>query len=336
MNGVAAALLILVITTITGVMLFFIVQQAYKIRDIQGNIISDEQANQAHLIQLGKAVSTNQAQSDVDKTASDKIASGLAAMATDMRSDRVSLTSPVALSKPISLSTEAPSTSLTAPTDPAKWLQVTDSTGANYANLGVGSMWADSGVSMPKGACVNFGNGSSMCGDETGFVSASDPSQGTVGTGLQLTIEGAPAVDPKNRSATSLHTSFPGDSQGMNRIVGDTNMTADLLVAGNASVGHTGAIGAGLISSKTGSHVFSGIDDTLTQSSLGLGFAHLPTDSFPRTGSDVISMTRTKDSGNHVQIRGSLEVCDEGGNQCTKLGPVNPVYTGKNMYTDWT
>lgn len=340
MNGVAAVLIIIIITAITGVMVFFIVRQSNKINEIQGDILSDEQDNQARLLLIGQAVSTNQAQTDLDKTASDTTATGLKSLATNIVSNRVSINTAAAASAsktgPISLSTVAPKNSATAPTDSTKWLQVTDNTSTDYANLGVGSMWADKGVSMPKGACVDFGNGISMCGDQTGFVSASSPAQGVVGPGLQLTIQGAPASDVKNRSATDVHTSLPGGALGMNRIVGDTSLTADVQIAGNTSVGNTGAVGAGLLSSKSGSHVYSGIDDTLPKSSLGLGFAYRPTSGFPKTGSDVISLTRTPDSGNHVQIRGSLEVCDEGGNNCTKLGPTNPIYTGKSMYADWT
>lgn len=360
MHILAAILVVSLVTLLAGVLVYVIVRQAFAIwnsqqsitgltstvASIQTNIASDESATDSRFLLIGKAVAANQTQTDTDKVASDtQLASLSDRMKLDVQSKRVSFTTSTTpiQGDSLSLSNVAPSvSSFTAtPADSTKWLQLTDKDSTHFANLGVGSLWVDKGVAIPKGACVDFGNGISMCGDDNAFLSASSPGTGTTGSGLQLTIQGGTTSHTKNKVTVPLHTSLPGDSAsgGMNRIVGDTVMTSDLRVGGDLSVGNVQAVGAGILSSKSGSHFYSAIDDTQTVSQMSMGFAYrggVGGVDYPTAGSDVIQLTRRKaDLGNHVRILGSLEVCDESGKNCVNVGvpktPPSPAF-----YTKWT
>lgn len=367
MNVFAGSVIFFLCTTLTGVLVYYIVHHSYAIGDtntsiddinssvkgIKSNILKDEASNDGSFVTMAQAILTNQSQTD--KSVSDisdantHIASTSAAftaltsgLKTNLQTNRMSLNTPTTsnLGDTLSVSTTAPSASTTAPTDGTKWLSVTDKNSTNYANLGVGSMWADKGVSMAKGSCIDFGNGATVCGNQTGFVSGS-----SVGTPLGLTIKGAPAAEKKNASA--LPTSLPGDtdSQKKNRIVGDTIITADVAMGGNTSIGNTAAVGMGMLSSANGSHVYSGMDSSTAPATMSLGFAHRPTDgTLPSGGSDLVRLTRTQNVGNSVKILGNLQICDDSGKNCQTVvgspnapaGPAPPFLSDTATYSVWT
>lgn len=181
MNVLAAILIMLIVTIITGAMVFIIVRQTFAIKSsqtsiselntsvagIKGGIISDSTVTGQRLLLIGKAVAANQTQTDQDSvTANTQMTKFEDSLKTDVLSQRISFQT-ATVGAPLSLSTSAPTTASTsAPTDRQKWLQVTDKDSKNYANLGLGMLWADKGISMSQGACVNFGNSMSMCGDQ--------------------------------------------------------------------------------------------------------------------------------------------------------------------------
>lgn len=157
--------------------MFVIVRQTFAIKSSQssisdlntsvagmkGDILSDATVSDGRMILLGRAVAANQTQLDLDSVAAQ---AQLTQFEKNIVSQRVSIKTPT-VGAPLSLSTTAPSTASTsAPTDSTKWLQVTDRDSVKYANVAVGSLWTDTGVSISKGACVDFGNGISMCGDQ--------------------------------------------------------------------------------------------------------------------------------------------------------------------------
>lgn len=335
MNVLVAAIILLVMTISTGVIAFYIVHHQSSIgdlnntvTDIETNILKDETENSTNFVTVADAILSNKKQTDLDKIKLDKIATDIqsasSALKLNVHSGRVSLDTPTTatLGDSISLSTTAPAGSTNPHKDGTAWLQVTDKDSSNYASVGVGSMWAERGVTISSDACVDFGiGGNTLCGS-------------------QLTLTGASTVDPKNLVNPGFSTIFPGDttSLGKNRLVGDTVLTGDTSIGGNVSLGNSGAVGVGMLSTKTASHIYSGIDDSLTESSLTLGFTHRPIDgTLPKEGADVVRVTRNK-TGHHVKIFGSLDVCDSDGNNCTAVGvrpgPA-PVFVSTGPYSNW-
>lgn len=341
MHMIAIALLVLIVTILMGVLVFVIARH--------NNAIEQGEESIADMGTSITAIKSNLLSDEVKNTAQIATsAAAITALATsagkNVMSDRFSMTTPTTAKAgdSLSLSTTAPSSKTTqAPSDSTKWLQLTDKDSTNYANLGVGSMWADTGVSMAKGACVDFGNGMNMCGDTSGFVSSTNAT-----TGLQMTLQGAAAAVAKNVPKTTLRTSLPGDtaSGGMNRIVGDTIVTGDLLTGGNVVAGTSGAVNAGMLSSSTASHIYSGVSGTVPPA-MSLGWAAPPaTGGVPTSGNDVIQLSRTTDFGNHVKILGDLQICDEAGASCWKVTnpaagaaaqKVNPGPTNTGITSVW-
>lgn len=344
MNVLTAAIILFVMTISTGVIAFFIVHHSYEIRDNQSSILDmndsitgiedksmdDDATNSGNFLTVAQAILANKQQSDRDKVTIDQntsdIKSSSEALKKNVQSSRLSLTTPTTSTNGdyLSVSTTPPTKSTHAPTDGTQWMQVTDKDSTNYGNLGVGSMWADKGISMAQGACIDFGiGGGTLCGP-------------------QLSMTGATIAEKKNFINSSYQTTIPGDktSLGKNRIVGDTMLTGDVLVGGNMSLGNsaTGAVGVGMLSTKTGSHIYSGIDDTLPESSMTMGFTHKPADgTLPRVGADVVQMKKSK-TGNHVRILGSLDVCDEEGKNCTPVGVrtgTTTPFVDTGRYADW-
>lgn len=353
MNGLTAALIVFPILLLVGVLVFVIVHHTYQIWEgqssivtlnsnfdgLRSNLVTSGNSNAGRLLLLGQALSSTQMQSDLDKLVSDQNTSdvkaataALTAMHTDVQSNRFSFLTPTSATAgdSLSLSNTAPKTSNQATeASPSSWLHLTDKNSSNYANMAVNSMWADKGIAVTKGSCVDFGNGMSMCGDTSSpflagsaYPTAAAAAGGTIAQGLQLTIKGATSADPKNKS--SLNTSLPGDtaSSGMNRIVGDTMLTADMQLGGNVSVGGNGSVGAGIVSSAVGSHYYSKFQPSTTVTAgnpigtMSFGFATPGLAAVPTSGTDVIRLSKTSDQGSHVRILGSLEVCDEAGNNC--------------------
>lgn len=181
MNVFALILILLIVTILVGGLVFVIVRQTFAIKSSQssisdlntsvagmkGDILSDATVSDGRMILLGRAVAANQTQLDLDSVAAQaQLTQFENNLKLDVVSQRVSIKTPT-VGAPLSLSTTAPSTASTsAPTDSTKWLQVTDRDSVKYANVAVGSLWTDTGVSISKGACVDFGNGISMCGDQ--------------------------------------------------------------------------------------------------------------------------------------------------------------------------
>lgn len=365
--NILGAFLVIILVMCIATLVYFIGSQSYEISgakativgidsdvtEIKSEIKENEDSYDENLVTIANAILSTQSETDQSSLdiieAKHQIAQNTSALRTfsddlktNLQSRRLSLnnSASASLTDALSVSRNAPSASLTAPKD-STYLHVTDGSNNNYSNLGVGTLWADKGVSMAQGACVDFGNGASMCGNNAGVVSGRSS-----GAPLSLAVKGASAQQVKNQQPAALTTNLPGDSasSGKNRIVGDTILTADLMVGGNTTVGNSGAVGAGIISSSNGSHVYSGMDSTTAPATMSVGFAHRPTDgTIAQGGSDLLRMTRTQNQGNSVKILGTLQICDDAGNNClpvlgatpAKPPTAGPFINDTSSYSSW-
>lgn len=324
-----AAILIILLTVLAGVLVFFIIHHTYAISDnqsaildtnthvtdIKTNIVSDETSNQGNFANIAQALLDNKTRTNDDRRAiadanaqitaaksliadnSSAFASLTNGMKVNLQSNRMLFNTPTTstLGDALSLSTTGPSTfaATNPPSDSKNWLQATDKSSTKYVNLGVGSMWSDTGIQMSKGACVNFGNNANMCGNQTGAV------------------------------AVGGHAS----------------------IGSNLTIGNSPSVGAGMLSSASASHLYSGMDSTTYPSTaaMSLGFAHrLPSSVSPAGGSDVIQMTRQQQVGNNVKILGSLQVCDDMGTNCSNVSlvpgppPTQNFHSDNQTYQNWS
>lgn len=354
---IVISLIVLIVTILTGVLVFVIVRHTHmleqgeqslsdlssSITGIKSNILSDEAANTTQIASSAaalKSLTTN--------------------LGTSVLSNRLAVTTPTSVSAgdSLSLSTTFPtanSGSTNVPNDSTKYISVTDKNSSIYQSMALSSMFADKGIALGKGACVDFGGNGSMCGNTSGFVTNNSASS----TGIQMSLQGALNANTKNSfagaaTATPLQTSFPGDtaSGGMNRIVGDTLLTADVVAGGNVVGGNTQAVGVGMISNGAASHIYTGvpvatakgITATVPKLTMGFGIPSATSTGVPVSGNDVMVMTKTATgtgaAGNNVQINGSLTICDEAGGNCFTVTGVKSTGSGIAIATpaiaDWT
>ncbi|MEW5315122.1 MAG: hypothetical protein WDW38_006573 [Sanguina aurantia] len=216
----------------------------------------------------------------------------------------------------ISLTTSQVPLPATLKPDPSRgagWLYLTNSLGTGYADLGLSSMWADKGITVSPGACINFGSGSAMCGDGNGALTGSKAN-----TGMTLVVAPGTAKVPSNLGTTPGPTRFPA-ANGTNQIMGDTSVAGDLYTAGALTFGSSGAGGGGIMAGPNaiGTRVVANLVNANSPATAGLGFSTL-VGTAPGIV-DALTVTRSmEDNKTHVKVFGTFEVCDEMGNYCQK------------------
>lgn len=326
MNGfVLAALIVLVvvITVVAGCFVFVLVQTLFNtgasITSIQTRLNLDETS-----LTATRAETAQVATSIIANIASNVVSSKLTVTGTKTKiagDNNLNITA-----------NQVPNatTNLSDPSRGAGWLYLTDSLGKNYASLGVANMWADKGITVSPGSCIDFGGGSAMCGDGSGALTG-HTTTGTGGTAVTsgVTLVVAPGKCKFPQNILAGNTLFPS-STGNNIIVGDTQiggfleMTGELIMTGN----DTGAGGGSISASLTGTRVVANLTDVTIPAKVGLGFA-------PIAGGnaegfvDALVITRSlTDNKNITKVIGSFQVCDDNGANCVAFPPVQtPVST---------
>lgn len=320
MNGFGAAVLVFVFIILAAAAGYLVVRLVV-ILIAGGNSIAD----------LSQRVATGETSLTQTRSETAQVATSIINNITsNVKSNKVTVTGTYATAgdNSLVLTTDQVHIASSGEPDPARaagWMYLTNGAGTGYADLGVGSMWADKGITVSPGSCIDFGGGTAMCGDGRGALTG----QGTTTTGVRLIVAPGTAKVASNLGAVggvSPSTRFPA-ADGTNQVVGDTKVAGDLSVAGTLTLGPTssssgttpglflGPSGLGmaaLTSAPTMTRLSVSLPDATSTATLGLGFSSLVGSS---PTSDAISISRTSTT-NTVKILGSFQVCEADGSSC--------------------
>lgn len=209
-------------------------------------------------------------------------------------------------------------TSLPDPSRGAGWLYLTDSHGSNYASLGVANMWADKGITVSPGSCIDFGGGSAMCGDGKGSLTGIVTGTGVsaVTSGVKLLV--APGECQNIANVIPGNTMFPNNA-GVNVIVGDTVFGGDVISKGAITISRDAVIGGQFTADASGTRLTANLSDVKIPAHVGLGFTTPSGLGYV----DALTITRSlTDNTSVTKVFGSFQVCDDKGANCVTFPPI--------------